>query len=373
VIATCQECGTRQPEGDGHCARCGGVCLRDRRWTPATESQLPPTPLIQSANPRLRGAWLKVEGTQLSGSFKDRVMRVLVAEAIDAGAPGAIVASSGNAAVAAASECARRGLPLLVIVPDSVPVTILRMVGARGAALMLAGEGPADAHRLAKRLSAEFGLPNLASTFGASGCEWACRGIGHELAAQTGARFEPDAVASAVSVGPVLLGTVNGLAEAVGRRPAMVAAQAAGCAPIARAFALGQSEVVPWTADVTTGATSIADRLTGYAGEGTYFLGQVRDSGGSVHAIEEEALRTARAELARYDGIDVELSSSAAIVALERSGLASETAVCVLTGNGLRETLAPTAPDTAPDGPQQFFERIGLDVDVERRTGSWSK
>src|SRR5690606_14140158 len=134
-------------------------------------------------------------------------------EAVTSGARGAVVASSGNAAVAAASACARAGLPLLVLVPERVPEQIVRMVALRGAALVRVGEGPAAVHGLAKRLASEFSLPNLASTFAASGCEWACRGIGVEIAEQLHGHTV-STVAAAVSVGPVLMGTANGLREA---------------------------------------------------------------------------------------------------------------------------------------------------------------
>jgi threonine synthase len=323
---------------------------------------------VRSRVPWLEGTWLKFEGAHPSGSFKERVMETLVREAVAAAALGAVVASSGNAAVAASTHAARHGLPLLVVVPETVPPAIERMVTLRGAGLVHVGDGPAAAHHAAKRLADRFGLPNLASTFAASGCEWACRGIGHEIVDQLGGRSPAlSTVAAAVSVGPVLVGTATGLRER-GVQVRMVAGQAAGCAPIARAFAQGADEVVPWTGDVATRATSIADRLTGYAREGTSFLRAVREGDGLVVAVDDRELADVRADLGRYDGLDVELSSCAAVAALRAAGRIGEDTVAVLTGAGLRETLAAAA------GPAParravlgaFLDRVtGGDADVE--------
>lgn len=368
-MTTCPNCGAPIEKSAGLCPECRWVRLRPEPWRGAGVSSA--TPVIRSRIPELEGAWLKVEGANPSGSFKDRVMSVLVGEAVASGASGAVVASSGNAAVAAASACARAGLPLLVLVPSTVPEQILRMVALRGASVVQVGEGPAAVHGLAKRLATAFELPNLASTFAASGCEWACRGIGAEIAVQL-----PDVVvrtlAAAVSVGPVLLGAANGLAEAGRAMPRMVAGQAAGCGPIAEAFARGDARVAEWSAAVTTRATSIADRLSGYADEGTYFLDTVRAGGGAVVAADDDRLHELRSALARYDGLDVELSSCAAPVALIASGHAGPDAVCVLTGAGLKETLRPEAAvANHADALGDFCRAVLGDETIVKEVESW--
>ncbi|MDR5699556.1 pyridoxal-phosphate dependent enzyme [Agromyces aerolatus] len=366
----CQSCGADAPAGAGLCPRCGGVCLRRDPWIGSADASSA-TPLVRSRIPELNGAWLKFEGANPSGSFKDRVMGVLMAEALEAGARGAVVASSGNAAVAAASAAARAGLPLLVLVPSRVPEQILRMVALRGASVVRVGEGPAAVHGLAKRIASAFDLPNLASTFAAPGCEWACRGIGAEIVEQVG-DGGIRTVAAAVSVGPVLLGTANGVHEAGLPRPRMVAGQAAGCAPIAAAFARGDDTVAEWSETVSTRATSIADRLTGYADEATFFLREVRAGDGFVGAADDGELHDLRSRLARYDGLDVELSSCAAPAALIASGHAGPDAVCVLTGAGLKETLAPEGHPPDERGALEGFCRAALgDTSVAKEVESW--
>lgn len=366
----CQSCGTAFAGTSGHCAACGGVCLRSDPWSAQPASAPSHTPLVRSRIPGLEGTWLKVEGANPSGSFKDRVMDVLVREAVAEGAPGAVVASSGNAAVAAATHCARAGLPLLVLVPEQVPAPILAMVQLRGATILRAGEGPAAVHHLARLVSEKYGLPNLASTFGASGCEWACRSIGHEISAQLKDR-DVTTLAASVSVGPVLVGAARGLAESGRPFPRMVAGQAAGCAPIARAFSEGSAEVHPWEGPVLTRATSIADRLTGYAPEGTFFLNLIRNGNGSVSAADDAILRDIRKDLARYDGLDVELSSCAAMAALIASGLGGEESVCILTGAGVKETL--TGWEAAPPGAgvDEFFRSVLNDSAGTKEVEQW--
>lgn len=368
-MTRCQHCETRIDRSAGVCPHCRRVNLRAEPWH--HDGIFSATPLIQSRIPELRGTWLKVEGANPSGSFKDRVMHVLVNEAVASGASGAVVASSGNAAVAAASACARVGLPLLVLVPSTISEQILRMLALRGASVVRVGDGPAAVHGLAKRLAHTFTVPNLASTFAASGCEWACRGIGAEIAAQL-PETEVHTVAAAVSVGPVLLGTAHGLAEAGRGMPRMVAGQAAGCAPIAAAFDQGDAEVREWTAAVETRATSIADRLSGYAEEGTYFLDTVRAGGGAVVAADDQRLAELRDALARYDGLDVEFSSCAAPAALIASGYGGSDAVCVLTGAGVKETLRPDA--LAVDGTgtlEEFCARALGDEAIAKEVESW--
>lgn len=366
----CQSCGTASAGSAGHCAVCGGVCLRSDPWTARADSTPSHTPLVRSRIPGLEGTWLKVEGANPSGSFKDRVMDVLVREAVAAGAPGAVVASSGNAAVAAAAHCARVGLPLLVLVPEQVPAPILAMVQLRGATILRAGEGPAAVHHLARLVSEKYGLPNLASTFGASGCEWACRSIGHEISVQLKGR-QVTTLAASVSVGPVLLGSARGLTEAGRPFPRMVAGQAAGCAPIAAAFSEGSPEVRPWEGPVLTKATSIADRLTGYAPEGTFFLNLVRAGNGTVHAADDAVLRDIRVDLARFDGLDVELSSCAAVAALLASGLGGEESVCILTGAGVKETLTGWEPPPPGTGVDEFFRSVLNDPAGAKGVDQW--
>ncbi len=311
------------------------------------------TPLVASSRRGGELAW-KYEGASLTGTFKDRVMAELVAKAVADGAPGAIVASSGNAAAAAAAACARAKLPLLALVPASTSAAKLAPLRARGVPVVGVTGDPSSAYAAADALSRTHGLAELASTFRSPGTELACRRIGHEIVEQLGR--PPAAVAAAISVGPVLLGTARGVREASGHSPRMLAGQAAGCAPIAAAFRAGHDAVEPWGGPIETAAHSIADRLTGYAHEGAFMARQVRASGGTVQAWDDDALISARRDVVAGEGLDVELASAAGVCAAitwEGTG----PVVGVLTGAGWRETVAE-AETLRPTSVESFARRI---------------
>jgi threonine synthase len=362
LTTCCTGCSKVDPAGAGVCRSCGEVALRPLRDVqPAATG----TPLIRS---RLaEGLWLKVEGVNPTGTFKDRVMARLADEAVAQGSRGAIVASSGNAAVAAAAACLQRGLPLLVVVPATIDSAKLRPLRLRGTAVLRHGQDPSEAYALARFLAARYGLKELASTFHSSGTEYACRQIGHEIAAQLDTA--PRAIAAAISVGPVLIGAGNGIVEVGGAPPALLAGQAAGCAPIAAAFEAEAEEVAPWTAPVATSAGSIADRLSGYPHEATFALRAIRSSGGSVGAWGDDDLHRFRELLAATDGVDIELASAAAVgAALDWHGPGP--VVAVLTGAGWRETLMDDRPHPTP-GTEAFQVVTGID-DLHEEIDRWT-
>lgn len=297
------------------------------------------TPLVQSRWEPLKGTWLKLEGCNPTGSFKDRIMGVLVDEAKLSGAKMAIVASSGNAAVSACSNAAKRGLMLVVIVPISTPSETIHFLSRYPIFLIRYGVNPSDSHSLAKRMSLSLGVPNLSSTFSESGAEFGCRTIGHEISAQLPDQ-EIRTLAAAVSVGPVLIGARNGLLETGRKSPRLVAGQASGCSPIVRAFESGSEKVEAWSGAVETAALSIADTLRNYEHEGAYFLQELRKSEGFMAAGNDSELLHIKGMLREFDGIETEISCCAAIFALLRSGLEGESTVAVLTGSGIRQTVA---------------------------------
>lgn len=282
-------------------------------------------------------------------------MTRLVHEARDSEALGAVVASSGNAAVAASAACRAAGIPLLVIVPVGTPVKKLAPIHARRVPVVKFGDDPSAAYGLARHLSRTFGLVELASTFYVPASEHACRVIGHEIVDQLSTA--PKAVAAAVSIGTALVGTGNGIVEATSWLPSLLAGQVAACAPIARAFESGDEAVRPWTGPVHTSAGSIADRLTGYANEANVMLHFARQSSGFVRAYDDKTLAEGRDSLLTTDGVDAELASVAGLcAALDWSG--DKPVVAVLTGSGWRDTLLGN--DLDPASVEDFASEIEL-------------
>lgn len=338
VIAVCSGCNREAEDGKGLCDTCGQVAIRPLLVGEGVSVRDGLTPIIQSRIPELEGTWLKLESAGETGSFKDRIMRVLVREAVESGNWLAVVASSGNAAISASFYCSRAGLALVVVVPATLSPVTLGLLSRFPILVIQHGAGPAESHALARELAEILDAPNLSSTFSSSGAEFGCRTLGHEIAYQL-PDIEIGTISASISVGPVLLGTRNGLLEAGKPGAVMVAGQALGCSPIVRAFESDAVEVVPWIEPVTTAAASIADTLASYAGEGTFFLGELRNSGGFMAAADDETLAKIRRQLREVDGVDVELACCAAIYALTRSGRAGALSVAVLTGSGQRETL----------------------------------
>lgn len=367
--ATCVACSTTSDRLAGYCSACGDVRIIDAGS--ADISGVDPgherTPLRRSRVPGLEGVALKIEGALPGGSFKDRVMRHLVRIAASTGARGAIVASSGNAAVSAAAACAERGMPLLILVPLATGPERTAPAVLRGAVVIHVGEDPSAAVGEAGRIARQFGLAELASTFAAPGCEYACRRIGIELVEQGGPDWTH--VVAPVSAGPVLVGTGHGIEEVAGRMPRLVAAQASGCAPIVRAFASGASEVSPWQDPIATRASAIADRLSGYPQDGTYTLRMVRGSSGFAAAVDDAELVEMRRDLALWDGLDVELSACASAAVWRRFGKATpDGVVCLLTANGLKDTLRDVTLETRSIDDYASATGVG-DVFIEALRG----
>jgi len=163
--------------------------------------------------------------------------------------------------------------------------------------------------------------------------------------------------------GPLVKGVVQGFAERPGGRlPKTVAVQAAGCAPIVRAFERGEETVTAW-GEPQTIASGISDPLIGYERDGSYTLRLVRQSGGLAAAVSDDEIRAAMSDLARMEGLLAEptgASSFAAARKLIETDRISRDAivVCMVTGHGykdmkvfrslpIRVSHLPAEPDAA--------------------------
>jgi threonine synthase len=317
------------------CARCGGTLevgydgrwpdwdadgvgvWRYRSWLPVAGDGVT---LREGGTPLLRSGafgssvYLKDEGTNPTRSFKDRPVAVATAMAIELGAPGLICASTGNTAVSVAAYGAHVGLPVECLVPDGTPPAKLEAIAAAGARLRAVAGDYSDAHAEAGALAARSGWANLTTTYVNPFMLEGDKTLGLELFEQLGRA--PDAVVVPVGAGPLLAGIGKAFDElrAAGRRvgggPRLFAVQAAGCAPIARAFD-EDAPVRAWERP-DTAAGAIADPLAGYVADGDRTLAAVRASGGAAIAVGDDEMASAARELAVGDGIAVELSAAAA-------------------------------------------------------------
>ena len=382
-----------------HCAVCGGILLiehdltgwagadptvpgmeRYRELLPLdTDSRLLSlgeggTPLIAAAHlsedMRDVEVLLKNETVNPTGSFKDRALAVMTTRARDEGYGRVISSSSGNAGISSAAYAARARIEATVVAPDTTKQTKLAQLTVHGARVVRVRGSTSDTYELAKAAAETGEWANLTTTFLSPLATAGFKTIGYELADQLDGRA-PDWVIAPISAGPILVAVATAFREyhaagRVDRVPRMVCAQAAGCAPIARAFEEGAENVTAWSDPPETIATAIADPLRGYEDDGTLTLHVVRQTEGIALTVTDGAIRKAIRRLAELEGVFAEPSGAvplAALAVLRTRGVirAGSRVVCLITGHGLKD---PTAADQDVDMPliepatEQLFEAL---------------
>jgi threonine synthase len=292
-----------------------------------------------------RGAvLLKDEGQNPTASFKARGLSAAVSRARELGARSIALPSAGNAGAAAAAYGAAAGIEVHVAMPRDVPE--LNQVEARiyGAEVTLVDGLISDAGRLIRELAPRNGWFDV-STLKEPYRQEGKKTMGIELAEQGGwgEACLPDVIVYPTGGGTGIVGMQKAFdeLEAVGwigsKRPRMVVVQAAGCAPIVRAFQKGERHAEPWENAQTSAAglrvpVAIGDYL---------ILDAVRDSGGTALAVSEDAIRAAQLELGRLAGIYAAPEAAATWAAtsiLRREGFlqGEERIVLFCTGMGLK-------------------------------------
>jgi threonine synthase len=389
-----------------HCPDCGGILLvendlsgwtgpdptvpgmeRYRELLPLdTDSQLISlgeggTPLISAT--RLSEdmhdieVLLKNETVNPTGSFKDRALAVMTTRACDEGYGRVISSSSGNAGISSAAYAARAGVEAMVVAPESTRQTKLAQLTVHGARVVRVRGSTSDTYELAKAAAETGKWANLTTTFLSPLATAGFKTIGYELADQLDGHA-PDWVIAPISAGPILVAVATAFREyraagRVDRIPRMVCAQAAGCAPIARAFEEGAENVTAWSDPPDTIATAIADPLRGYEDDGTLTLRVVRETEGVALTVTDDAIRKAIRRLAELEGVFAEPSGAvplAALAILRDAGAirAGSRVACLITGHGLKDPMAADqdvdAPLIEPDA-EQLFKALATDI----RTG----
>jgi threonine synthase len=291
------------------------------------------TPLLRAPRISRRlgvDLYLKWEGANPTGSFKDRGMTVAISKAVEGGARAVICASTGNTAASSAAYAARAGLTAVVLQPAgavaSGKLAQARALGAR----VLEVRGSFDEALSAARELAARGTHVLVNSLNPDRLEGQKTAV-FEIGEQLGAT--PDLVALPYGGGGNLTAFAKGFAEE-GDLPCLVAGEAAE-----RASTVASAIRITEPAHAATAADAI------------------RGSGGSVVTLSDAAILDAWRELAREEGVFCEPASAAGLAALDPAELEpGSTVVCVITGNGLKdpETAArlspePVAVDPDPD------------------------
>ena len=311
----------------------------------------------------LAEVWVKNDAANPTHSFKDRVVSVAVAKAQELGYRVVACASTGNLANAVAAHAANAGLESYVFIPSDLEEQKILATGIYGTHLVAVRGNYDDVNRLCSELSGDrewaFVNVNLRPYY-AEGSKT----VAYEIAEQLG--FElPDRVVSPVASGSLFTRVARGFEEWIevglleGTVPAMNGAQAAGCSPVARAFADGQEVCRPVKPDTIAKSLAIGDPA-----DGPYALDLARRSGGGVDAVTDDEIRAGVRLLAETTGLFTETAGGVTTAGLrklaERGEIADdERVVLLITGEGLK-TL-----DVARDTFETYEIEARLD-DFER-------
>src|ERR1700723_2811066 len=300
------------------------------------------TPMLRSRR-RARG-FLKGEGANPTGTFKARGLALAVTMARHYGLHKLAVPSAGNAAGALAAYAAAAGIEAHIFMPRDVPFANYVEAVAYGANVTLVNGLISDCGRIvAERKDKEgwFDVSTLKEPFRVEGKKT----MGYELVEQLGWEY-PDAVFYPTGGGVGLIGmwkAFDGLEQLgggkPGKRPRMIAGQAAGCAPVARAFEEGADVSQMWEDAATFAAGLRVPKPYGDA----IMLKILRDSGGVALTQTDEQILASILDWARHEGIFLSPEGAAATAAYERlleTGFLKATDRVVLfnTGAGLKYT-----------------------------------
>ncbi|MCX6394624.1 MAG: threonine synthase [Solirubrobacterales bacterium] len=269
--------------------------------------------------------WLKLEGLNPTGSFKDRGMTCAVSAAVRDGSNAVICASTGNTAASAAAYAARAGITCAVVVPGGkIAQGKLAQSLIHGARVIGLDGNFDEALKLVRELveTEPVALVNSVNPFRIEGQKTGAFEI-HDVL--------PDLAALAIPVGNA--GNVTawwkGFQE-VGAAPRMFGFQAAGAAPLVLGHPVENPETI---------ATAIR---IGNPARWTEAETAFAESNGSVRTVTDEQILEAYRLLANKEGVFCEPASAASVAGLLVHGADGvEDVVCVLTGNGLKD------PDTA--------------------------
>lgn len=321
-------------------------------WAPVTlfEGATPLVPARHLSDITGCDVYLKVEGLNPTGSFKDRGMTMAVTDARARGQRAVLCASTGNTSASAAAYATRAGIGCAVLVPSGkIAMGKLAQSVVHGAKIIQVDGNFDDCLELARKTTAEFptiGLVNSVNPVRIDGQKTAAFEICDVLGKA------PDVHALPVGNAGNITAYWKGYGEyrndgMIGSRPRMLGVQAAGAAPLLS----GQPVTKPETI-----ATAIR---IGAPASWNNAVAARDESGGRFHAATDEDILAAYRLVAGREGVFVEPASAAGIAGLlaasEDGWLApGQTVVCTVTGNGLKD------PDAALLGMPEV-EPIGVD------------
>jgi threonine synthase len=330
--------------------------------TPVVTLQEGATPLVPAQELSRRTGcevYLKVEGANPTGSFKDRGMTMAITKAVEEGSQAVICASTGNTSASAAAYAARAGLVCAVLVPQGkIALGKLAQALVHGAKLLQVDGNFDDCLALASKLAIDYpvSLVNSVNQYRIEGQKTASFEIVDVLGDAPDIHCLP--VGNAGNITAYWQGYREYAADGTASRtPRMWGFQAAGAAPIVTGQVVEQPQTI---------ATAIR---IGNPASWTKALAARDESGGRIDAVTDRAILAAYRLLARSEAVFVEPASAASVAGLlqvaEAGGLEpGQRVVCTVTGNGLKDpewaiSGAP-APVTVPVDAAVAAAKLGL-------------
>lgn len=305
------------------------------------------TPLVRA--PRLAAAlgvgelFLKLDHTNPTHSFKDRVVAVAAAKAAELGADTLACASTGNLGNAVAARAAASGMRSVVLYPETVEPAKLLATAVYGGQMYAVRGSYDDCSRMVVELAGELDWAFVNVNLRAYYAEGS-KTLAFEIAEQLGWQL-PDAVVAPVASGSLFTKLWQGFEQfgrvglVAGESPRIYGGQAEGCAPVAHAYAAERpvSPVRP-----ATRAHSLA---IGAPADGDLAIATARASGGAIYAVAEDEIGPNMSLLAEATGVFGETAAGVTIGAL-RAAVASgaigegDRVVALVTGSGLKTPQA---------------------------------
>ncbi|MFC4078359.1 threonine synthase [Salinithrix halophila] len=331
-----------------------GIIARYRPFLPVTD-QTPEVTLHEGNTPLIHAPalsdqlgvelYLKVEGFNPTGSFKDRGMVMAIAKAAEEGSRAVICASTGNTSASAAAFAARMGLRCIVVVPDGhVALGKLSQAVVYGAEVLAVKGNFDQALEIVREIAreADVTLVNSVNPYRIEGQKTAAFEVCDRLG------DAPDVLAIPVGNAGNISAYWKGFKEYreagySGKLPLMCGFEAEGAAAIVRGERVEKPETV---------ATAI--RIGNPASWETAVTA-AKESGGLIGSVTDEEILNAYRALARWEGVFCEPASAASVAGVSKLRQTGEIpdharVVCVLTGNGLKDPT--TAMDAIPVKPK---------------------
>jgi threonine synthase len=269
--------------------------------------------------------YLKCEGLNPTGSFKDRGMAVAVGRAAERGARAVVCASTGNTAASTAAYAAHAGLQAIVLVPAGATASAkLAQTRAAGARLVQVRGTFDEALRLCRELGERDGIV-LVNSLNPDRIEGQ-KSVVAEIVDQLGAH--PDVIAMPFGGGGNVTAVAAGIADA-GATTKVVVGEAV-------------ERATTWASAIRIAEPAHSEQVEELVADGRV----------EVVSLTDDELRDAWKRIARDEGIFCEPASAAGVAALEQRGVGSaRTVVCILTGHGLKDAAAVDDDASQPVEP----------------------